>query len=79
MKTIVGEGGRIVIPSSYRKAMGIKPGDEVILVLEENEIRLLSLRKAITRVQESVRKYIPENVRLVDELIKERREEASHE
>jgi AbrB family looped-hinge helix DNA binding protein len=79
MKTTLGEGGRIVIPAGYRKAMGIKPGDEILLILEDNEIRLLSTRKAIARVQASVRKYVPEGVSLVDELIKERREEASRE
>ncbi len=79
MKTILGEGGRIVIPAKYRKAMGLNPGDEILLILEDDQIRLLSIRKAIARVQASVRKYVPEGVSLSEELIKERREEASRD
>jgi AbrB family looped-hinge helix DNA binding protein len=79
MKTILGEGGRIVIPVGYRKAMGLKPGDELLLTLDNDELRVVSTRKAVARAQALVRKYVPEGVSLVDELIKERREEASRE
>ena len=79
MKAVIGEGGRIVIPAPYRKAMGLKPGDEVILVLENDILRMVSPRKALARVQEMVRKYVPEGVSLSEELIKERREEANRE
>jgi AbrB family looped-hinge helix DNA binding protein len=78
MKTIIGENGRIVIPAAYRKALGIKPGDEVQLVLEDGEIRMLSQRQAIVRAQNLLRSYVPNGRNLSEELIKERREEASH-
>ena len=78
MKTIIGENGRIVIPAAYRKALGIKPGDEVQLVLEDGEIRMLSQRQAIVRAQNLLRSYVPRNRNLSEGLIKERREEASH-
>jgi len=78
MKTIIGENGRIVIPAAYRKALGIKPGDEVQLVLEDSEIRMLSQRQAIVRAQNLLRSYVPSGRNLSEELIKERREEASH-
>ena len=77
MKTTIREGGRLVIPSAYRKALGIKPGDEVILVLEDGEIRVISTRQAITRAQTLLRRYIPKGRSLSEELIKERRKEAS--
>jgi len=32
------QNGRIVIPASYRTALGIKAGDEVILRMEDNEL-----------------------------------------
>ena len=79
MKTKLREGGRIVIPAKYRKAMGLNPGDEVLLTLEDDELKLVSTRRAIARAQALIREYIPEGVSLVDELIKERREEASRE
>lgn len=79
MRSTIGEGGRLVIPAAVRKAMGIEPGDEVSLTLEDAELRIISTRKAIERAQALVRKYVPEGVSLVDELIRERREEASRE
>ena len=76
MKTKIGEGGRLVIPSEYRKALGIKPGDEVLIMLEEDELRVINTRKAVFRAQSLVRRYVPEERRLSEELIRERREEA---
>ncbi|MCX6089979.1 MAG: AbrB/MazE/SpoVT family DNA-binding domain-containing protein [Candidatus Atribacteria bacterium] len=77
MKTTIGEGGRLVIPAAYRKALGLKPGDEVLLMLEDGEIRMMSTRQAIARAQALLRCYIPEGRSLSQELIQERREEAS--
>ncbi len=77
MKTKISEGGRIVIPAAYRKALGVKPGDEVQLVLEDGEIRMVSQRQAIVRAQNMLRRYVPKDRNLSEELIKERREEAS--
>ena len=77
MKTIIREGGRLVIPAAYRKALGLKPGDEVLLTLEDGEIRVVSTRQAIARAQTLLRRYVPKGRSLSEELIKERREEAS--
>ena len=77
LTTKVGEGGRVVIPAGYRKSLGLKPGDEVVLILEDGEVRLLTPRQAVRRVQALVRRYVPRGRRLADELIQERREEAA--
>lgn len=69
--------GRLVVPATFRKALGIKPGDEVVMVLEEGELRVLGARQAIARAQSLVRRYVPEGRSLSQELIQERREEAS--
>ena len=76
-KTIIGDGGRIVIPAEYRRNLGLKPGDEVILILEEGEVRLLTPRRAIQRAQALVSRYIPQGKNLAQELIQERSEEVS--
>jgi AbrB family looped-hinge helix DNA binding protein len=73
--TKIGEGGRIVIPASYRQALGLNTGDEVVLQLEEREIRILSRRQAIKQVQAAVKRYIPRVRSLSTELLEERREE----
>ncbi len=75
VKTKLTEGGRIVIPAEYRQALGLRPGDEVILRLEDGEVRLFTPRQAIKRAQELVRHYIPRERALAAELIAERRAE----
>jgi AbrB family looped-hinge helix DNA binding protein len=65
-------GGRIVIPAAYRKALGIKAGDDVILRLEDQEIRLYSRKQALRRLQDRVAEVVPQNVSLADELLRER-------
>lgn len=73
------ENGRVELPEVMRVALGMKDGDPVILRLEEGGIRLVSLPVAIKRAQAIVRRYVPEGVSLVDELIAERRAEARRE
>ena len=78
-RTKVAEGGRIVIPAAYRKALGIKTGDEVLLKLDGDSLRIYSRAQAVRLAQKIVRKYVPEGVSLVDELLQERRQEAANE
>jgi AbrB family looped-hinge helix DNA binding protein len=79
--TRIGQGGRLVIPAEYRKALGVGPGDEVLLLLEEGSLRVLTLREAIRLAQAAVRSYIPDGSgrSLADELIAERRQESQRE
>ncbi|MBM3132811.1 MAG: AbrB/MazE/SpoVT family DNA-binding domain-containing protein [Deltaproteobacteria bacterium] len=79
VKTKVSEGGRVVIPAAYRKELDIKPGDDVVLTLEEGEVRLITARQAVRRAQNLVRHYVPEDRQLSQELIQERREEDANE
>ena len=73
------EGGRVVIPAEIRQALGLKEGDTVLWELKDGEALLTTKIARIRRAQALVRKYIPEGVSLVDELIAERREEARRE
>jgi AbrB family looped-hinge helix DNA binding protein len=75
----INENGRVVIPAAFRKALGINPGDEVILRLEDDELRITTMKRRIERAQRHVRKYVKPGVSLVDELIAERREAAKRE
>jgi AbrB family looped-hinge helix DNA binding protein len=75
----VNENGRVVIPAAFRKALGINPGDEVILSLEEDELRITTMKRRIERAQRRARQYVKPGVSLVDELIAERREAAKRE
>ena len=78
-RTRINENGRVVIPASYRKALGIKAGDEVILRMEDDELRITTMRRRIERAQRRIRKYVKPGVSLADELIAERREAAKRE
>src|SRR5918997_5204100 len=78
-RTKLTEGGRVVIPAEFRRALGIQVGDELIVRLENGEIRLLTLDRAIAQAQEAVRKYVPAGRSLVDELLAQRRAEAAQE
>jgi AbrB family looped-hinge helix DNA binding protein len=75
----VASGGRIVIPAVYRKALGIKTGDEVVVQLEEGGLRVISRAEALRRLQNKVARAVPKDVSLASELIRERRKEARHE
>jgi AbrB family looped-hinge helix DNA binding protein len=78
-RTRVNENGRVVIPAAFRKAMGIKAGDEVVLRIEDNELRILTLKQRIERAQRLVRQHVKPGTSLVDELIADRREAAKRE
>jgi AbrB family looped-hinge helix DNA binding protein len=75
----VNENGRVVIPASFRKALGINAGDEVVLRLEEDELRITTLKSRVQRAQRRVRKYVKPGRSLAEELIAERREAAKRE
>lgn len=75
----IAEGGRIVIPAEYRRALGLNVGDEVMLRLADGEIRISTRREAIRRAQQLLRPHLPDGRSLADELIAERRAEAGRE
>ncbi|MGA2334335.1 MAG: AbrB/MazE/SpoVT family DNA-binding domain-containing protein [Terriglobales bacterium] len=75
----VNENGRVVIPASYRKALGIKAGDEVILRMEDDELRITTMKRRLERARRRIRQYVKPGVSLADELIAERREAAKRE
>ena len=100
-RRVLGKGGRLVLPASYRKVLALREGDELEVALDQDAIRVEKAaadtpRKAraerlkvsasraaylakVRRIQKEVRRYVPRGVSLVDELLKERREEALRE
>jgi bifunctional DNA-binding transcriptional regulator/antitoxin component of YhaV-PrlF toxin-antitoxin module len=73
----IGAGGRVVIPSEMRAALGVTDGDTLQARVVDGELRLMSRETALRYAQNLVRQYIPEGVSLVDELIAERRDESA--
>ena len=74
----VGPQGRLVIPASIRRSMGIVPG-EILLAREKDGQFVLEKRDQVLERLKTTFDNVPSDVSLVDELIAERREEAKRE
>jgi AbrB family looped-hinge helix DNA binding protein len=77
--TRINENGRVVIPASFRRALGIQPGDTIVLRIENDELRMTTLRQRLAKARQIVRRHVPATTSLVDELIAERRMAARRE
>ena len=75
----IADGGRVVIPIEFRRALGMDVGDDIILILAQGEIHLIPRKEAVRRAQALVAAAIPGDVSLAQELIKDRRKEAADE
>lgn len=72
--------GRVVVPASIRKALGLEPGDSLTFRLDGEDI-VMTTREAAIRKLQKVFRDAPgvEGRSLVDELTAERRAEAARE
>ena len=75
----VNENGRLVLPAAFRRALNIRPGDQVLARLEDDEVRITTLKHRIEQAQRHLRQFVKPGRSLADELIAERREAAKHE
>ncbi|MET3582199.1 bifunctional DNA-binding transcriptional regulator/antitoxin component of YhaV-PrlF toxin-antitoxin module [Mesorhizobium robiniae] len=71
----LGEGGRFVIPAAMREEMGVRPGEDLILHVENGELRVRSWLRNLRRVQADLSALKKPEESVVDEFLKERREE----
>ena len=77
----VEKSGRLSLPASVRKKLGIVEGEtQVIMHLrDDGRVEIATRDQALAWVRAEVRKYIPAGVSLSDELIADRRAEAAKE
>lgn len=73
------DGGKLVIPAMMRRELGLSTGDTVLVDVDDGELRVRSMVRAIERARAILRKYVPEGVSVADELIADRRREAERE
>jgi len=78
-KAKITKGGKISIPSIYRKYFNLKDGSEVIFNLKNNEVTISPLSVTLENTRKLINKYHDKNESLVDRLIAERRLEAQNE
>jgi AbrB family looped-hinge helix DNA binding protein len=79
LRVRINENGRIVIPATIRAALGVDPGDEMILRVKDGELHITTVRNRIAKAQQLVSRYNKRGTRLSDELIAERRAAAKRE
>ncbi|HLH20803.1 MAG TPA: AbrB/MazE/SpoVT family DNA-binding domain-containing protein [Bryobacteraceae bacterium] len=73
------QSGRILLPAELRKKLGLTPGEDVILNVDDDGVTLAGSRLAVVRqIQERLRPYL-QGSSVVDELLAERRAEGKAE
>lgn len=71
--------GRIVLPREVRERMSLKFGDGVLLIDDSNGVRLETPEQSLREAQSYFKSLVEPGVSVVDELLRERREEAARE
>ena len=75
----VGPDGRVVIPASYRQFLGIENGGHILLLRDDDELRMMGREGAVRRAQAMVAPYLKDESTSVDSFLAERRREARRE
>jgi AbrB family looped-hinge helix DNA binding protein len=76
VKARLNEDGRLLIPAALRRALGIEPGDSLLLTLEDDTLRVASVKRGLRRAQALVRRHVADGTSLADALIEQRRNES---
>jgi AbrB family looped-hinge helix DNA binding protein len=71
--------GRVVLPAEYRRALGLKPGDPIVVSLEGDAIRLHALKRELAETQRYFRQFGDPDELWSESLIRDRRTEAEDE
>ena len=74
-KVKLSPGGRVILPSGMRKALCMEVGDELLIKVENQELKIFKLRHAVAEAQALMARYNPERVSLSQEIIADRRNE----
>ena len=71
----VASNGRMVLPASVRKAMGLHGDAKVILTVEDDQVRLSPIGHGVSRAQALYREHARQT-RTVDDFLSDREVEA---
>ncbi|MBW8308290.1 MAG: AbrB/MazE/SpoVT family DNA-binding domain-containing protein [Candidatus Paracaedibacteraceae bacterium] len=75
IRTKITTGGKISIPSIYRKQLGLKDGDEVLMDIQEGQIVISSLRTSLLKARHLISKYHSQDESLAGNLTSSQKEE----
>ena len=72
------KSGRILIPAAVRRTLGLAEGSMVVVKVEPSgAIGIVSRSQALAQARKELRKHIPVDRDLVEELIQDRQREAA--
>lgn len=77
--TKIDGSGRIVLPAEIRKELKLSAGDELLLVEDDAGFRLKTSEQALLEAQAYFASFVPPGISLVDELLREHRDEVARE
>ena len=72
----VGSNGRMVLPAAVRKAMGLQGDTQVILTVEDDQVRLSPIGHGVSRAQALYREHA-KHARSTDDFLEDRKAEAA--
>ena len=78
-RSLIVSGGRIQVPASVRRELELVDGDTVTIRVVDGELRVRPTRGWLARAQRELARDIPQDILLSEELIADRRAEASRE
>lgn len=78
-KARMSKEGRVLIPASVRRELGFVENEPLSIYVQAGEVRIVSQVQAIRRMQQRMARYKKPGESVVDELLRERREEAARE
>jgi AbrB family looped-hinge helix DNA binding protein len=79
-EVVVGDRGRLVLPSDIRAELGLEPGTRMLLSTDDDgSLHLRPYRAVAEKTLGMLADLAPADVSMVDELISERRQEAARE
>lgn len=56
-RTKINENGRIVIPALCRRHLHLEPGEDLIIRISNNEMRIFSAKLALEKAQKLIQKH----------------------
>jgi AbrB family looped-hinge helix DNA binding protein len=76
----VSKSGRLSVPAEFRKAIGLEQGGDVVVELDDRQLRIITVRDAVARAQELSKRLLEGKPDIsVDDFIAERHREAERE
>ncbi|MBW8308231.1 MAG: AbrB/MazE/SpoVT family DNA-binding domain-containing protein [Candidatus Paracaedibacteraceae bacterium] len=75
IRTKITAGGKVSIPSIYRKQLELKDGEEILMDIQEGQLVISSLRISLLKARHLISKYHSREESLDEQLTSNQKEE----